>query len=683
MPRLFVWSWLALLSLPVVSRADGALKAEILTSLKAATVYIQVDFFAPGGGPATSTASGFLVKTEGETGYVLTNRHTVTPPAQHFLAAPPLVVFASGTQAERAARAEVVVTDPVRDLAILRVTGCKGLPKPLDPAVVAAPAETMTVFSLGFPLGDALAPAKARPTVSVTQSDISNIRRNERNEVAAVQLDRELQKGHSGGPVVDAQGKLVGVVLGKLREAPITLVLGAPEIQRSLHGRVAAAGIGPLRVAAGQAELQATVDLIDPLRQVRNLAIHYVRADTLKEKPQPDKDGSWSLLPQSQRLDLTVNHHQKARRTFPIEAKDQQAVTYLMQTAYVNGDGKTVVTPPGAFVVDFGRPADYTRAPQLPAQRPDTDLRGAVRKAGERQVTELKLDARSMLRCLCWSADGQAFFTLDESGILRRIATATLREEARLEIGRKCSWLSLSGEGLLVTVRELQQVWLVDARTLQVKQFVVAPQAERAVSAPTLEVGFVVGAGDVLSLWDLKSGAIRWEARLGADGRAVGYLLPSVTPDGKYLLAYGGDGQLHRWQVQGNELKYEASSPRLTASKASAVELGADGATICLPGAAVPSQSSAGTTALFSVSDLAKPSRALATAEATQTVGLDARTGQAYGHRGPALLAFTPQGEQRHEDDLGAGQIKQLLPHPKDRVLLVLTAARLLRVELP
>ncbi|MBL8796723.1 MAG: trypsin-like peptidase domain-containing protein [Planctomycetia bacterium] len=681
MRRLLVWSWLAVLSLSVVSRADAALKAETLTALKAATVYVQVDFYSPGNGPVTSTASGFLIKAEGETGYVLTNRHTVTPPAQHFLAAPPLVVFASGTKEEKTARAEVIITDPVRDLAILRVTGCKGLPKPLDPAVVAMPAETMSVFSLGFPLGEALAPARTRPTVSVTKSDVSNVRRNERDEVAAVQLDRELQKGHSGGPVVDAQGKLVGVVLGKLREAPITLVLGAPEIQRMLHGRVAAAGIGPLRVAAGQAELQATVDLIDPLRQVRNLAVHYVRADTLKEKPQPDKDGIWSLLPQTQRLDLSVNHHQKARRTFPLEAKDARAVTYLMQTTYVNGDGQSVVTPPGAFVVDFGRAADYTRPPQLPAQRPDVDLRGPGRKAGAQTVTELKLDSRHTLRCLTWSADGQAFFTLDEAGVLRRIAAATLREEARLEIGRQCSWLSLSAAGLLVTVRELQQVWLVDAQTLQVKQFVVVPQAERAVSAPTLEVGFVVGAGDVLSVWDLKSGAIQREVRLGADGRTVGYLLPTVTADGKYLLAHGGDGQLHRWQVQGNELKYEASSPRLTASKAAAVELGEG--LVCLPGAAVAGPAPAGATALFAVGDLAKPSRTLATAEATLAVGLDTRSGQSYGHRGSTLLGFTLQGEQRHADDLGAGPIKQLLPHPKDKVLLVLTAAKLLRIELP
>jgi hypothetical protein len=57
-------------------------------------------------------------------------------------------------------------------------------------------------------------------------------------------------------------------------------------------------------------------------------------------------------------------------------------------------------------------------------------------------VTPLRLDAAELMPCLAWSADGKAFFALEKSGKLSRIDAASFKEQRRLFLGRRCSWLT-------------------------------------------------------------------------------------------------------------------------------------------------------------------------------------------------------------------------------------------------
>src|SRR5262249_22733980 len=172
-----------------------------------ATVYVKVP--TEGG---LATGSGWLMKVEGEEGYLVTNHHVVagarTPPG----AAPPAVtvVFGSGTKGERAVAAEVLASEREPDLAVLKVSGIKDLPRPIPfdrpPDLV----ETLQVLVFGFPYTGL--DRDRDPAVTVTRGAVSSVRGDD-----IVQLDTNLNPGNSGGPVVDTKGRLVGVAFARPR----------------------------------------------------------------------------------------------------------------------------------------------------------------------------------------------------------------------------------------------------------------------------------------------------------------------------------------------------------------------------------------------------------------------------------------------------------------------------------
>lgn len=195
------------------------LTARGVEQLKAATVFIKVT-----DGPVRASGSGFLVRVEGTTGFVVTNRHVVHPgdrfgrPDLGRAAGEVMLVFTSGTKQEHSHPAEVLGTDSEHDLALLKVTGVAGLPRPFDLASPTKLEETLPVTVYGFPFGAALA-VDGNPAVTVSRGSVSSIRRNGDDEVVSIQIDGALNPGNSGGPVVDADGRLVGVATATLRGA--------------------------------------------------------------------------------------------------------------------------------------------------------------------------------------------------------------------------------------------------------------------------------------------------------------------------------------------------------------------------------------------------------------------------------------------------------------------------------
>ena len=97
---------------------------QTLDELKAATAFIKIT-----AGPVRGSGSGFLIQSDGATGYVVTNEHVINPHSglhpDTRLTAPAevTVVFWSGTRQEQSYRAEVVAADPDHDLAVLKVAG--------------------------------------------------------------------------------------------------------------------------------------------------------------------------------------------------------------------------------------------------------------------------------------------------------------------------------------------------------------------------------------------------------------------------------------------------------------------------------------------------------------------------------------------------------------------------------
>jgi len=139
----------------------------------------------------TSLGSGVIVDPSG---LVVTNHHVVKD-------ADAIAVVLSD---ERAVAARVIRADPTTDLALLRLEGIGGLP-----AVRFADSDRLQpgdfVLALGNPFGVGQ---------SVSSGIVSAVGRRPRGlplEVALIQTDAAINPGNSGGPLVDVDGRLVGI----------------------------------------------------------------------------------------------------------------------------------------------------------------------------------------------------------------------------------------------------------------------------------------------------------------------------------------------------------------------------------------------------------------------------------------------------------------------------------------
>src|SRR5687768_7635439 len=128
-PALIALILCSALALPSRAAAQG-IPAEQLKKLKAATVFVKV-----AAGQNAGTGSGFLVRADGTTGYVVTNDHVVTMKWKVNMPGQPragvAVVFNSGEPDEWTAPGEIAAGDPERDLAVVRFRTNKKLPDPL------------------------------------------------------------------------------------------------------------------------------------------------------------------------------------------------------------------------------------------------------------------------------------------------------------------------------------------------------------------------------------------------------------------------------------------------------------------------------------------------------------------------------------------------------------------------
>ena len=166
-----------------------------------------------------ATGSGFVIAPSG---LVLTNQHVVDVEPSAREDGPDLIVenkrlqvFVGGGSWE----AHVVASDPQRDLAALQMTAAELPYLPLGDSDTAEAGRSVQV--LGFPFGRRTEVAKRAdadviPQVSVTAGSLSATREDDAGETRFLQTDASMQPGNSGGPMLDEDGYVVGVVRMKL-----------------------------------------------------------------------------------------------------------------------------------------------------------------------------------------------------------------------------------------------------------------------------------------------------------------------------------------------------------------------------------------------------------------------------------------------------------------------------------
>ncbi|HKI37521.1 MAG TPA: HEAT repeat domain-containing protein [Gemmataceae bacterium] len=401
-----------------------------LKELKEASVFIKAT--TP---TMWATGSGFVVRSQGDTVYVVTNHHVVTPPkeaaagapppAGPFLPRPPLMprpprlprpprgpmalegagghpvaeltaIFRSGTDQEQAAKAVLVGDDADADLAVLKVSGVKNTPRPIDCEHSPDLLETMQVYAFGFPFGEELDPKNGHPAITVTKGHVSALRRD-RNELKEVQLALDLNPGNSGGPVVDEQGALAGVAVAKIKNTGISFAVPVHKLHRLLEGRIDAPEALRSVAVAGGTEVRAVVRANDPLGKVRSPAVLYGLADEVK-MPRKGVNG-WDGLAGARSSELTIEGTQGVA-VLALAPPAQGEVKVLVQVCFRNDAGQTVHGEPTTLTL--ARPGAAQPPPPVagpanpvdPARPPAVAPRPAGRPKGE-ELTKLLAELKA------------------------------------------------------------------------------------------------------------------------------------------------------------------------------------------------------------------------------------------------------------------------------------------------
>ncbi len=194
-------------------------------------------------------------------------------------------VFSSGNADEVIADAEIVAALPGMDLAMLRVSGIKHLPKPVTLAADIELMETASIYSFGFPFGQLLSLSDGNPAVTVAKGSLSSLRRNKAGELVAIQIDGALNPGNSGGPVTDREGRVIGVARAAIKGAQIGFAIPAAEVLKLINGVIADSKVHVVRLGAAAPELHVEVTLADPLLRLRSIGFRYLARMPSKQNP--------------------------------------------------------------------------------------------------------------------------------------------------------------------------------------------------------------------------------------------------------------------------------------------------------------------------------------------------------------------------------------------------------------
>jgi serine protease DegQ len=154
--------------------------------------------------------SGVLIN---ETGLILTNLHVVQRSEKI------VVVFQNGHESE----ASIVSVQPEQDIAVLQVKTLPDDPKPATMRATGDLAPGDLVVAVGFPFG--IGPSVSAGVVSGLKREFQS-QEGKRTLTNLIQFDAAANPGNSGGPLVTAEGEVVGIVTGILNPSGARVFAG-------------------------------------------------------------------------------------------------------------------------------------------------------------------------------------------------------------------------------------------------------------------------------------------------------------------------------------------------------------------------------------------------------------------------------------------------------------------------
>lgn len=167
--------------------------ASIAAKATPSVVTIKVE----GGSAGSGTGSGWVYDTNG---HIVTNNHVVDSGAD---GGKITVVRSDGTQLP----ATIVGRDVSYDIAVLKVDGAGLTPLPVGVSKDVVVGES--VIAVGAPLG--LESTVTTGIISALNRPVTPGEDTDRSYINALQTDAAINPGNSGGPLLDMQGRVIGV----------------------------------------------------------------------------------------------------------------------------------------------------------------------------------------------------------------------------------------------------------------------------------------------------------------------------------------------------------------------------------------------------------------------------------------------------------------------------------------
>src|SRR6056297_1566040 len=252
--------------IPIVAHAADELPPRILKRVREATVFIKVTQQGAGG-----RGSGFFVQKD----LIVTNAHVLgITEDQPVLPDDVEVVLNSGLPNEYALKANIKAVDVSSDLAFLTVP-LQSRVQPLELKQSDEVQETLSVYILGFPLGEALDLNSQNPSITIATGSVSSLRRDKYHRISEIQIDGTIIPGNSGGPIIDSQGNLVAVSVATLLGLNVGFAIPADIVQFDLQGRIDRLGTKHVRLSETEFTVRNTISIIDPTDRITNVGVYY------------------------------------------------------------------------------------------------------------------------------------------------------------------------------------------------------------------------------------------------------------------------------------------------------------------------------------------------------------------------------------------------------------------------
>jgi S1-C subfamily serine protease len=190
---------------PARPAVAGAFNPARIYAERSGGVVTLYSVFGSGNNSSAAQGSGFVVSSDG---LILTNSHVITTAGTGSGDARPAAdVFVEFRDRDRV-EAQIVGWDVFDDVGVLRVDPKAHSLTPLPLGDSSRVAVGAPVAAIGSPFGNENSLAVG--VVSATQRSIESLT-SQYNLVDAIQVDAPINHGSSGGPLFDAQGRVIGI----------------------------------------------------------------------------------------------------------------------------------------------------------------------------------------------------------------------------------------------------------------------------------------------------------------------------------------------------------------------------------------------------------------------------------------------------------------------------------------